>query len=282
MNGGLNKIILVTDSNRSALSFSIDAVSRVKDICKPLQTYLGINCFRYLKIYPDCSYLGLINGYEEYQKKYSDNVRTLDKQLVATFKESLINEPKFFLWPTKYKKLTTLLSLHNEFNIWQGFSIYYRSIDYIETFTFTFNKNADDKSKFYAQNSQLLMKFCEYFKNKAADLIKKDKAKLAVYEDKFDLSYTGTTDKNRNQFLLEINNFSDFLIADRNGKIVKLTQRELQCLELISAGLTIKSTAQKLSLSPRTIETHINHIKDKAGVHYKPDLIKLYRDKIIV
>jgi DNA-binding NarL/FixJ family response regulator len=45
--------------------------------------------------------------------------------------------------------------------------------------------------------------------------------------------------------------------------IERLTDREIEVFELIGAGLTIRQIAAKLQLSPKTVETHREHIKDK-------------------
>lgn len=45
-----------------------------------------------------------------------------------------------------------------------------------------------------------------------------------------------------------------------------LTQRELQILDLLSRGVTVKQVASRLGLSPRTVETHISKLYRKLGV----------------
>lgn len=45
-----------------------------------------------------------------------------------------------------------------------------------------------------------------------------------------------------------------------------LTDRELQILELVSQGLTVKQVASRIGLSPRTVETHIAKLYRKLAV----------------
>jgi DNA-binding NarL/FixJ family response regulator len=45
--------------------------------------------------------------------------------------------------------------------------------------------------------------------------------------------------------------------------IDRLTDREIEVFELIGEGVTIRQIAAKLQLSPKTVETHREHIKDK-------------------
>jgi DNA-binding NarL/FixJ family response regulator len=51
----------------------------------------------------------------------------------------------------------------------------------------------------------------------------------------------------------------------------RLTPRELEILELISAGLSNNAIADRLSLMERTIESHIARIFTKLGLSPGPD-----------
>ena len=52
----------------------------------------------------------------------------------------------------------------------------------------------------------------------------------------------------------------------------RLTDRELEVFRLVGDGLTTRQMAEKLSLSVKTIEAHIAHIKSKLGVETGRDL----------
>ena len=45
-----------------------------------------------------------------------------------------------------------------------------------------------------------------------------------------------------------------------------LTRRELEILELISEGLTMRQVATRLGISPRTVETHVAKLYRKLSV----------------
>jgi len=53
---------------------------------------------------------------------------------------------------------------------------------------------------------------------------------------------------------------------ESSGIRATLTDRELEILELVSRGLTVKQVASRLGLSPRTVETHIAKLYRKLGV----------------
>lgn len=71
-----------------------------------------------------------------------------------------------------------------------------------------------------------------------------------------------------------------FLIDDKN---IKLTQRQIECLSLLSQGKSIKVIAQDLNISPHTVSKYFATIKMNTGYHFKTDLLTLYskiRNKI--
>ena len=50
---------------------------------------------------------------------------------------------------------------------------------------------------------------------------------------------------------------------DQADPVDRLSDRELEILELICKGKEVRQIAKLLHLSPKTVETHRSHIKDK-------------------
>ena len=61
----------------------------------------------------------------------------------------------------------------------------------------------------------------------------------------------------------------------RSRGIAQLTAREREVLELLVQGLHNREVAQRLSISPRTVEVHKAHIMDKLGAANLADLIRI-------
>jgi DNA-binding NarL/FixJ family response regulator len=55
---------------------------------------------------------------------------------------------------------------------------------------------------------------------------------------------------------------------------IKLTNREIEIIKLISDGLTSHQIADKLFISPRTVETHRANLMKKVGVKNSIELVK--------
>lgn len=63
---------------------------------------------------------------------------------------------------------------------------------------------------------------------------------------------------------------------ERTGttELGKLTDREFEILRYLGEGLTTREISQSLHLSPKTVETHRSHIKEKLGIRSLPELMK--------
>ncbi|MDP2921239.1 MAG: helix-turn-helix transcriptional regulator, partial [Candidatus Omnitrophota bacterium] len=57
-------------------------------------------------------------------------------------------------------------------------------------------------------------------------------------------------------------------------KIVSLTERERELLQLIAEGYTNKEVAAHLSICLKTALAHRNNIMQKLGIHRQADLIR--------
>ena len=63
--------------------------------------------------------------------------------------------------------------------------------------------------------------------------------------------------------------------AHRKGSLIgALTDREFEVFELLGQGLTTGEIAAQLYLSPKTVECHRLHIREKLGLKTGPELIK--------
>lgn len=59
------------------------------------------------------------------------------------------------------------------------------------------------------------------------------------------------------------------------GLLGRLTSRQREVMQLVAEGKTTKEIAQRLDLSPRTVETHRAELMDRLNIHDLPGLIKV-------
>jgi DNA-binding NarL/FixJ family response regulator len=66
------------------------------------------------------------------------------------------------------------------------------------------------------------------------------------------------------------------------GRSRRLTSREREVLRLLSEGLDQDEIARALVISPRTVETHIQHILPKLGVRSRTQAVAVaYRERLV-
>lgn len=62
----------------------------------------------------------------------------------------------------------------------------------------------------------------------------------------------------------------------------KLTRRESEVLRLLAQGLTQREIARRLTISPKTVGTHIDHILGKLHVHSRAQAVALaFRNDVV-
>jgi DNA-binding NarL/FixJ family response regulator len=61
------------------------------------------------------------------------------------------------------------------------------------------------------------------------------------------------------------------------GPLTALSIRELEVLRQLSAGLTDREIAQRLGISPRTVETHVGSVLHKLGVRNRAEAAARYQ-----
>ena len=59
----------------------------------------------------------------------------------------------------------------------------------------------------------------------------------------------------------------------RQQDFVTLTEREREVLQCIASGLSSKQCAQQLGIAPRTVERHVENLRNKLNARNKPHLV---------
>ena len=71
------------------------------------------------------------------------------------------------------------------------------------------------------------------------------------------------------------------LMDDDDNKLSRLTEREIEIIKLIKDGCTNKEIAEKLFLSPRTVETHRARILKKLDLKNSLSLVKYINESFM-
>lgn len=176
-----------------------------------------------------------------------------------------------YLWSELFPE-EAVIDAKNNFNIDNGIQFTYREKDYVEVFSFGSEPSNHKAMGYFIANIDLLEKFNKYFKKRAVNLIDKAvKSKIIIPEimrgyQEINAGFTLGLDERRK--FLNLIGYDDI--------IHNLSNREYECLQHISRGMTNKEVARLLRISPRTVETYINKMKDKFDCISKSQLAEIY------
>jgi two-component system response regulator NreC len=63
-------------------------------------------------------------------------------------------------------------------------------------------------------------------------------------------------------------------VGEEKDSYNSLTEREREILKLVAEGYTNNQIAERLVISPKTVDTHRTHVMDKLNLHSRAELVK--------
>lgn len=264
-----------------------------RKLCQPLFLNTNIDLFRYVRLYKDGGYFNFSTAPEvdkfllfECKGKLCSDVKYLD----ATFHDKYsakIKENRINVFTEDIDIGGYWAPYFKEFNIKSSFSIMEKFDDYYEKFEFVtrFNKNI---YTFYINHYDILEKFILYFRERGTNLINIGEKNKFIWLNsnptycKIVQNLARIIPKKEENIARLKDSFKlkKYIIGNDNSKAC-ITSRELECLQYLGRGFSYKEIGNILQLSARTIETHVQHIKDKLGMHSHSQLLKTYHSSTV-
>lgn len=245
-------------------------VKEIREICKPLFDTLKINYFDYSRFYPDNTAFGLFT----------------DPEYVSFFRnhDCYKSGPKHILLPGKHLWVSYIdhqfLSEAREyFNHDHGLTILTQYPEYHEVCNFSTSTENKQILELYLNNGDFIQRFIGYFKAKAELIIKKCSNQRVLI--------TPQSNSKRNErdlidkVIADLSLNKDFY-AELYGELVTLSRREAECISGILQGKTSKVIANELTISNRTVDTHLENAKEKLDCGSKIDLIRKINSQEII
>ena len=264
------------DLNKQAIAFQESLRERVRQTVMPLKQSLGIPHFVYYRVYSDGRYSHICDNHE-WTRYYVEHVQSCNDFFTDIIEKTPLG--KFYLSfspPTVPQKDAILTPFFDVGKMWHWLCLHRKGKDYTEAFIFVGGQNDHHMVEFYINTLETLKKFALFFAAEFADVIHSTThGFLARYE----IFNNITRAVNHIPSMPLRHNFIEKLTPRKcfiNGDFLKFSKRQLQCLEGVSHGKSMKEIAVDLNVDPRTIETHINRIKIKTACHFKSDLIRFY------
>ncbi len=235
-------------------------IAYINQISKPLFDRYAIILIDYARIYYDASWLFFTN---------QSNITQYFFDAGSTFLPYVnIQKQQSFCFVSTLDKFKVHLSeIKENFAIDNIFAYIDKQEKYVDVYWFGAHRNRPGMINFYVNNLDLIKNYAEYFQDKAQSLIKNAEKNKIIIPANMERNYTNAFEK-----IKRIKNKNEFYIEDDN---VNITPREMECLQLIIKGFSAKMVANKLFLSVRTIETHLDNIKRKLNCTSKEQLIEV-------
>ncbi|MBY0500637.1 MAG: helix-turn-helix transcriptional regulator [Alphaproteobacteria bacterium] len=180
-------------------------------------------------------------------------------------------------------------------NKWNSLDIYDRKENYVDIIHFGSNRENIHAYDFYLNNLKILEdtlgRFVEVFKEKMDEFYRKYDLSLLSFCDSSKQSeqivnenlFCDQESKNEYQCVDELWNKNTQLTRNikkiplfLNSETVYISFREAQCLLFLSRGRTVKEIGKELDLSPRTVESYIENIKNKTGIICRSTLVDIF------
>jgi len=257
--------------------FSLESSNEVAQICNSVLLDIGITYFNYIKIHHDGSRELLTNNAPWIDHFYKNS---LYKSVAAIDIEHLL--PKgYFLWSELKADDPAYTHGREIFNIDNGISFVVKKKAETLLYIFAATRNNYTINNFYVRNIDLLKRFILYFTDSALSLIKKaSKNKIYLPEKQFihprKVMMPNMGVEKRSDFLRKTQIKRFYFINQEND--LYLTKREAECVAHMLNGATAKQTAQLLNISFRTVESHLQKIKEKLHCFSKEDVVNLLID----
>ncbi len=229
-------------------------------ICNPIFKKFNLNAFSYSRIFPDGSRAELWS--DPYAMDHSFFVK---KYLGGFYSPPYLGQDKVVIYERKIAQYPSRIKYQLEQQLQDQREIFdhdnallIANIDkeYVEYFFFYTSKLNTNAINLYLSHLEELKRFCNYFKKRAARLIE-----YAVL----------------NKIILPWRNSSEQGLAGKfknEEKNYILTKRETEVGYLLLEGKTFKEISNLLYISQRTVEHHIEHMKEKMQCQKKSELIK--------
>lgn len=250
--------------------FNTEHALLLNNLTTPLERYFGFRLFTYRRVYDDGTFFQICSNAQWIDCCF-DKELWISQKMQDRSRNLSCYESKQYLW---IHDMTDPLyyNLHS-YNIWNGVSYYKRYPNYTELIAYASNRENNLVMDYYISESNILQKFNFFFKEKTKKIL--DKAA------DFTFSINSPVPFLQNSLGAEKNNVLREFLPKRyyitDNECGYLTQKEMDIVELCLRGKTTKEIAINLAVSPRTVETHIEQIKDKFNLVSKNDLTGFFR-----
>lgn len=241
--------MLISDNH-----YALTSCKAVDQICQLLFHSTPISYFTHLRVYPDKTRIYLTsnaNWVAHFFQQQFYELPYLGKP-IHEYGNGL------YSWDVDQNDPIAIAG-REYFDIDHRLMIVDKNDNYADFYSFATNRSYHQAINYYLNHIDQLNQFFAFFKEQASPLISEYQQHRISIESTTTNKTHPTPLQQRPRWWL---NNSEYL-----------TPREFQCATLLKQGYGYKRVAQKMNISPKTVEKHIIHLKQKLNVRTKSELI---------
>lgn len=257
------------ETSRINQFFSSPYSKRILNLSEPLKALLGIDVFWCSVIRSDGRF-NQISNVPHMTEHYWDNNLYLQNPFLC-HPNHLVNG--FFFQEIKKDEYSQIQETFNQRFSMNDILLYTKKEG--ETafqFGFAFRKKSDVGHNIYLNNLPLISKYADYFLTETIPYLPKyERYQIDIAKLRGEASFNKMIEQS---FVVDPKEKLKFIAPLLGG--VALTQRELEVATFLAKGYTAVQMGEVLMLSPRTVETFLNSIKNKLNCFSKGEVIVRY------
>lgn len=259
--------------------YALEVQGKMNEICKPLED-ANIK-FAYDKIFPDYSILTLVSHDLKWLEfcKIIRSEELINRKASRLYLLAVLSTPAYqlgrFLWPAKILNDIDA-ELVEKFEVNAGISLFQKKQNSIECWCFITDNTYEQADLFLLKNIKFLKQFILHFNEQVQDLIDESIIKTLSLPHLPNELISSLLNQNTDlQYITDYKSLNHYKI-NLNGSFIILSKREVECLQNLALGKSIKEIANILEISQRTVEAHLNKIKLKSRIYTRSQLISLF------
>lgn len=243
--------------------------SKIRKLCDRLFQENNLSDFSWTRIYASGNTYTLCTNPNHYVPYYLDNYFVHDPCIYNICQLEKVNVWGTIVNPNSDEQ-QKIVDRQTQSNMHNGLCFMRKSDDYYETYDFATNVKDKAIINNYISHLSRFTNFINFFKCIA------DQHCLHNKEHSFNINkYINIVDCDAKS---KTDTLPDFLSNKKDQN--KLTDREKEVYSLIVQCYTNREIGNTLSLSHRTVEKHVTHIKEKMDCKRRIELMRMHHDAI--
>lgn len=267
---------VITNFDATELYYQRKICKEVLAICQPLFENFNATLFSQARAHHDGNFTSLITHPELTEYYLMRKYQITGSQGAGLFFERGIYIAKEMGNTTQQQ---IRYDLCQRFNIDHLIFVVDRHKNYDDLYSFATTPGNNQFINHFINNIDLIKHFIAYFNDKSVRLMQKaNKMQYSTeYFDSpsaYDSNIIAVSEKLNTSEFLQKTIIKKIRLCTDKGEIT-ISLRELDCLRYLTKNYTFKEIGKYLALSPRTVETYINNLKDKLGCEKRSQLIEV-------